>query len=158
VAITYRPSSTLPDEVAAQTLLLGGWLSSRLGWTTTGTATSSQPGTVTCGLKSGDREIVLTLIQDETAGQIDGMISTIVVSAEKEGAEFSVSLRADRTKLETEASIGAEHSIGRVLSYETRSDADRLSRELAFLSRDAIYEEAMAQGAQLVEAIRGQSN
>lgn len=156
VTIEYRPPSADPNEVASKALLLAGWLASRLRWEIVGTAARVSENVIECGLKSGAREIVLSLIRDQSAERQEGTISSVAVSARKEGAEFSVALRADGTKLETEASIGAEHSIGRVLSYETRSDADRLSRELAFLSRDAIYEEAMAQGAKLVEATRAQ--
>ena len=59
-------------------------------------------------------------------------------------------------KLATEARIGAERSVGRVVGYEMRSEAERLSRELAFLSRDAIYEAALARAAQLVAVVRKQ--
>jgi hypothetical protein len=58
--------------------------------------------------------------------------------------------------LETEAKIGSEQSLGRLLAYERRSDADRLSRELSFLSRDTIYEETVEYAAQLVAALGNQ--
>jgi hypothetical protein len=99
--------------------------------------------------------LVLSLRQDKTSKQHDGLISSVALSAKSE-ADFSVALRDEGSKLETKAKIGTEHSLGRVLAYERRSDADRLSRELAFLSRDAIYEQAIGRAAQLVEAIRGQ--
>ena len=69
-------------------------------------------------------------------------------------ANFSVAKRTDGTKLQTEAQIGTERTVGRVLTYETRREAEQLGRELAFQSRDAIYEAAVAQAAQLVETIR----
>ena len=69
----------------------------------------------------------------------------------------SVAKRTDGTKLETEAQIGSEGSVGRVLAYETRTEAAQLSRELAFLSRDAVYEAAVSRAADLVETIRHSS-
>ncbi len=153
IAVQYRPPTDAPDEIAPKALLLASWFSSRLGWKVVGDAVRVNEGVVECKLSSGDRQIIFSLIRDKTGALNSGMISSFALSATKEAAEFSVALRAGETKLETEARIGDAHSVGRVLGYEMRSEADRLSRELAFLSHDAIYEEAVAQAAQLVEAI-----
>lgn len=153
IAVQYRPPTDAPDEIAPKALLLASWFSSRLGWKVVGDAVRVNEGVIECKLSSGDRQIIFSLIRDKTGALNSGMISSFALSATKEAAEFSVALRAGETKLETEARIGDAHSVGRVLGYEMRSEADRLSRELAFLSHDAIYEEAVAQAAQLVEAI-----
>lgn len=155
VTIEYRPSSTSPDEIAPAALLLAAWLSTRLGWEIVGDIRLSE-GAVECDLGAADHRIVLRLVRGKTAESNDRMIASVTVAAEKEAAEFSVALRADGARLETAAQIGTEHSVGRLLGYERRSDAERLSRELAFLSRDCTYEEAMVHAAQLIEAIRSQ--
>jgi glucose-6-phosphate dehydrogenase assembly protein OpcA len=156
VAVHYRPPSDAPEQIAPKALLLAGWFSSRLGWNVVGDGVRVNKGMVECDLTSGDRQIILSLIQNQTVELDKGMISSFALSATKEAADFSVALRAAATQLETEAKIGAAHSVGRVLGYEMRSEATRLSRELAFLSHDAIYEEAVGQAAQLVEAIINQ--
>ncbi len=156
IAIEYRSPRHAPDEIAPKALLLAGWLAARLGWEVVGNSARSNKGVVECDLSSGDRQIALSFRRDETRPAKDGRLSSIAVSARKEAADFSVALRADGTKLQTEARVGAVRSVGRVLGYEARSEADRLSRELAFMSRDAIYEEAVARAAQLVAAIRNQ--
>jgi glucose-6-phosphate dehydrogenase assembly protein OpcA len=148
----------VPISPGATALLLAGWLSARLSWELVTSGVRVNDGNAECDLRAGDRRIVLSLVRDKTAERSDRMISSVTVAAEKEAAAFSVTLRANGTKLETEARIGTEHSLGRVLGYERRSDADRLSRELAFLSRDTIYEEAMVRAAQLVESIRDQKS
>lgn len=153
VAVQYRPPSDAPEQIAPKALLLAGWFSSRLGWKVVGDGVRVKEGGAECDLRSGDRQIVLSLIREQTVDLDDGMISSFALSVTKDAADFSVALRAGATKLETEARIGAAHSVGRVLGYEMRGEAARLSRELAFLSHDAIYEEAVAQAAQLVEAI-----
>ena len=153
VAVQYRPPSDAPDEIAPKALLLASWLSARLDWKVVADAARLNEGVVECDLRSGDREIIFSLIRDQAATLNNGMISSVVLSTTNEAAEFSVALRAGATKLETEARIGTAHSVGRMLDYQMRSDAVRLSRELAFLSHDAIYEEAVAQTAQIVEAI-----
>jgi glucose-6-phosphate dehydrogenase assembly protein OpcA len=154
VEIKYRPPKDAPEEIAPKALLLGGWLASRLGWEVVGKEARQTKGTVECELRAGDRSIVLAFEQDETAGRNDGMISRAILSAKKGMAKFSVAKRTDGTKLETEADIGSEHTVGRVLAYEVRSEAAQLSRELAFLSRDAIYEAAVSSVAQVVATLR----
>ncbi|MDQ2922002.1 MAG: glucose-6-phosphate dehydrogenase assembly protein OpcA [Acidobacteriota bacterium] len=154
VAIKSFSPKDAPDEVAPKALLLAGWLASRLGWELVGKASHRTEGVAECELRAGDRSIALAFVQDKTAGRNEGMISTVTLSANNGAAKFSVAKRTDGTKLETEAQIGSERSVGRVLSYEIRSEAAQLSRELAFLSRDAIYEAAVAQVAQLVQTIR----
>lgn len=157
VAIEYRPPNEAPEEIAPQALLLAGWLAARLGWEVVGQATPKATRRTEevagCDLRAGDRTIALSFRRDTSSGRNDGMISSVALAAKNGEAVFSVAHRADGTKLETEARIGTARPVGRVLAYEMRSEADRLSRELAFLSRDAIYEAAVARTAQLVEAI-----
>ena len=155
VEIEYDSPNAAPDEVAPKALLVAGWLSERLGWKATDNVVR-EDGAFNCELNSGHRVIVLSLLRDKSGELNDGMISSVTLSAKKGEADFYVALRAGGTKLQTEAKIGTEHSVGRVLGYEKRSEADRLSRELAFLSHDAVYEEAVAQAAQIVQAIRNQ--
>ena len=150
--IVYRPSAEAPNEIGATALLLAGWLSVRLGWELDGVRLSDAKAEF--DLRVADRLVVLSLMRDRVAERNDRMISSITLAAEKEASAFSVALRAQGAKLETEARIGNEHSLGRVLGYERRSDAERLSRELTFLRRDSTYEEAMAQTARLIESIR----
>jgi glucose-6-phosphate dehydrogenase assembly protein OpcA len=153
VAIEYRPPSDAPEEIAPKALLLAGWLASRLGWEITDQTARRTKEQVECELRAGNRPIIVSFSRDEATKRRQ-TISSVVLSARNGNADFSVALRDDGgTKLATEARIGAERSVGRVVTYEMRSEADRLSRELAFLSRDAIYEAALAQAAQLVAAI-----
>jgi len=153
VEVSYDAPNAAPNEVAPKALLVSSWLSARLGWKVVGNA-AGENGVINCNLRSGERGIVLSLRRDESGELTDGMIHSVTLSAKNGEADFYVALRDGGTKLQTEARIGTEHSVGRVLSYEMRSEATRLSRELAFLTRDAVYEEAVAQAAQLVEVIR----
>jgi glucose-6-phosphate dehydrogenase assembly protein OpcA len=153
VAIQYSPPIGAPNEIAPRALLLAGWLSSRLGWKCDDVPPSVKEGVVECALSSGDRKVIFSLIREAEVEPNQSTISSVQLSATNEAAQFSVALRESATRLETEARIGTEHSVGRVLVYEMRSEASRLSRELAFLGRDAIYEETLAQAARMVEAI-----
>ena len=154
-AVSYDPPNAASNEVAPKALLISGWLSARLGWQVVGTA-RHQNGVIDCDLRAGDRSIVLSLRPDASGEIDDGMISSVTLTSSQGEADFYVALLSGGTKLQTEARRGAQHSVGRVLSYEKRSEGSRLSRELAFLTRDAIYEEALAQAARLLDAVRGQ--
>jgi hypothetical protein len=61
-----------------------------------------------------------------------------------------VALSADGAKLATEARIRGDRTVGRVIDYVQRGEAETLSRELAFLRRDSIYEAAVARAAAFV--------
>ena len=156
VAIEYRPPTDAPEEIAPKALLLAGWFASRLGWEIADQTARRTKEQLECELRAGNRPIIVSFSRDKVSKRRQ-TISSVVLSARNGNADFSVALRDDGgTKLATEARIGAERSVGRIVTYEIRSEADRLSRELAFLSRDAIYEAALAQAAQLVERIGNQ--
>ncbi len=84
----------------------------------------------------------------------DGLLGSVTLTTEASGAKFYVGLSSDGKKLETQATIGDNHSIGRVLAYEARTEGQRLSRELSFLARDAIYEAAVASAAEMLSALK----
>lgn len=154
VTIEYRPPKDAPEEIAPKALLLAGWLASRLGWEVAGKVNRDSEAVSECNLRAGSSAIGLSFLRDKTAGRNDGMISSVALAARNGEANFSVAKRTDGAKLQTEAQIGTERSVGRVLAYEMHTEAQQLGRELAFLNRDVIYEAAVARAAQLVETIR----
>ena len=90
---------------------------------------------------------------EDVAGR-DGMITSLTIRAEG-GDEFHVALRPDENKLETCAKVGGgQHEVSRVLGYEARSEGQRLSSELEILTRDVLYEKAVAFAARLVGTIK----
>jgi glucose-6-phosphate dehydrogenase assembly protein OpcA len=153
VAIEYRAPSSDSEAIAPQALLLVGWLASRLGWEVMGKGKGSSEEIVGWEFRCGERTLTLSLVRDKSSRQNDGLISSIALVANSREGYFSVARPAGAGKLETEARIGTERSVVRVLAYETRSDAERVSLELTFMGRDAIYEEALVKAAQFLEAI-----
>lgn len=154
VEIKYRSPKDAPEAIAPRALLLAGWLASRLNWEVAGKVNDDSAEGSGWNLSAGELGILLSFQPDKTAGQSDGMISSVTLGARNGAATFSVAKPVDGTKMETEAQIGTERSVERVLTYEQRSEAEQVSRELAFLSRDAIYEAAVARVAQLLETTR----
>lgn len=148
IEIEYEPSAAAPKDVAAQALLAAGWLASRLGWQSSGKIVEDENGS-RVGLTSGGREIELVLRASGEAGA--GVIRRIVFRG-GDAAEFRAGFGASGATLETSAKIGDALHVGRVVSYEAKSEGQRLSRELGILARDEVYERAVIGATQLIAA------
>jgi glucose-6-phosphate dehydrogenase assembly protein OpcA len=145
VCIDYEPSAVAPEEIAAQALLVAGWLASCLGWqTSAGFARDENCYRTT--LNKGEREINLELRPVE--GRACGAIKRIAFRGG--AAEFYARADEGGTKLETLARIGDALRVGRVLAYEARTEGQRLSRELSIFMRDEVYEKSVASAARLL--------
>jgi glucose-6-phosphate dehydrogenase assembly protein OpcA len=151
VRVEYDPPDVAPEEIAPKALLALGWLATRLGWSLEG-AGGRQGSSTHFRLRAGGREVAAELCATERVEVIDGTLVSLVISAA--GAEFRVNVTEDRNKLETEATIDGARTVGRVLSYEQKTEGQRLSRELSLLQRDVIYEQALLYAAQLIRTLK----
>jgi glucose-6-phosphate dehydrogenase assembly protein OpcA len=154
VLVEYDAPDLAPDEIAPKALLVVGWLASRLGWSIDETRGLEGKSPVSFQLRAGERAVSVEMRATTRTGQDDGMLVSLTLAVGDAGAEFSVALSDDRKKLETEASIDGKHTIGRVLSYEQKSEGQRLSRELSLFKRDLIYEQALRSASQLIEIMK----
>ncbi|HEX8890450.1 MAG TPA: OpcA/G6PD domain-containing protein, partial [Pyrinomonadaceae bacterium] len=151
ITVEYDPPDVAPDQIAPKALLVVGWLASRLGWSFQGKDKSEEGASFK--LQANGRDLNILMRPSSGEWQIDGMLVSFMMSSKDSGTEFRVSFSEDRKRLETEASIGGARSVGRVLSYEQKTEGQRLSRELTLLQRDVIYEEALTFAVQLIEEI-----
>jgi glucose-6-phosphate dehydrogenase assembly protein OpcA len=155
IVVEYDPPDLAPEEIAPKALLIVGWLSSRLGWSIEKMGQHEEDGSATVfQLRAGERKLSVELRANSRSGQGDGMLVSLMLSAAGAGAEFHVALSDDRQKLQTEARIDGQRAIGRVLSYEQKSEGQRLSRELSLLKRDVVYEQALGAAALLIETMK----
>jgi glucose-6-phosphate dehydrogenase assembly protein OpcA len=154
VTIEYDPPDAAPNEIAPKALLAAGWLASRLGWKADAGGASRNDKTVRFTFSAGERPLVIEMRAMEDGEGAAGMLASLVLSEATTGAEFSVALSRDGNRLETSASIDGEHTVGRVLAYEQKTEGQRLSREMGLLARDRIYEQALDVAAQLIEALQ----
>jgi glucose-6-phosphate dehydrogenase assembly protein OpcA len=150
IVIEYDPPDRAPRELAPKALLGLGWLGSRLGWTIE-SGSKIKDAEAEFALAAGGRSFAARLVAtDDTKGR-DGYVTSITITSE-DGNEFFVRLRPAGAKLETGARIaGSNHTVGRVLDYEARTEAERLSGELDILSRDEVFEAAARFAARLLE-------
>jgi glucose-6-phosphate dehydrogenase assembly protein OpcA len=153
VVIEYDPPDAASSEIAAQSLLVIGWLASRLKWQPTGEF-RREGASAHWVMQAGERKLNVELRATADRQGSDSLIASLTFKSAAGGAEFYVGVNEEWTKLETSAKIGDMHAVGRVVSYEAKSEGERLSRELGMLSRDAVYEQAVASVGQLLEALR----
>jgi glucose-6-phosphate dehydrogenase assembly protein OpcA len=151
IVVEYDPPCFAPDEIAPQSLLAVGWLASRLGWSIEGNGEREENSAASFQLRASGREIKVLMHATKREGYADGILVSLTLSAADASAEFRVAFSGDREKLETEARVDGARTVGRVLSYERKTEGQRLSRELSLFKRDFIYEEALASAAQLIE-------
>ncbi|MDT4966810.1 MAG: hypothetical protein QOJ64_1547 [Acidobacteriota bacterium] len=152
IEIEYDPPDVALNEIAPKALLAIGWLASRLGWKVAGRNPTEENCVASFRLIGTGRDINVVLCATAGEGHGDGMLVSLSLAAGS-SAEFRVSFSDDRRKLETEARIDGKRTVDRVLGYEEKGEGERLSRELALLRRDVIYEEALAIAAQLITAL-----
>jgi glucose-6-phosphate dehydrogenase assembly protein OpcA len=148
VEIEFAPPSAARGQTSAQALLVAGWFASRLGWEPA-SSDAAGGGGGSFRMKSAGREIGLRLVPAEGVEESAGTTVRRVTLRREGAGEFQARMSRDWTKLETTARAGSSHEVGRVLSYEARTEGQRLSRELALLSRDRVYEEAARYAARL---------
>jgi glucose-6-phosphate dehydrogenase assembly protein OpcA len=153
VVIEYDPPDRSHEEIAPKALLALGWVASCLGWQVSDEGARVDDNRAHFILKDGDRKIDAVLAAtDDVAGR-DGWLTSLTIQTEA-GDEFSVELQLEERRLRTGARLsGAGHACERVLGYEARGEGERLSGELDILSRDEVYERAVAAAARLLAAL-----
>jgi hypothetical protein len=105
-------------------------------------------------MQAGERKIKVEFRTTKDRQDCDALIATLSLKSTANGAEFYVGVNETWTKLETSAKVGDTHLVERVVGYEAKSEGQRLSRELSMLSRDAVYERAVASVGRLIEVLQ----
>ncbi|MDQ3686635.1 MAG: glucose-6-phosphate dehydrogenase assembly protein OpcA [Acidobacteriota bacterium] len=155
VHIAYEQPRESSAPVAVGTLLAIGWLVAQLNWELAASETAAEDGTQRIGFRKGERLVTVELQPVPAQNEGDLMIVSTSLIASEQDAEFYIKLKPERTKLVTGARIGGDaHDAGHVLTYEAKSEGERLSRELNFLARDTAYEKALTFAARIIEALQ----
>jgi glucose-6-phosphate dehydrogenase assembly protein OpcA len=152
VSIEYDPPDRAHAQVAPKALLALGWLASCLGWEVADGGSEVSEGGAHFRLRDGGRDVEAVLAATGDAAGRDGWLTSLTITTAA-GNEFYVELLLGEGKLRTGARLkDVGHTVGRVLSYVARSEGERLSGELDILSRDAVYEKAVAAAARMLGA------
>ncbi|HVG21051.1 MAG TPA: glucose-6-phosphate dehydrogenase assembly protein OpcA [Blastocatellia bacterium] len=150
VTIEYAPPSNDAAAIPARALLLGGWLSSRLGWRLSEPPAKPAGKAQTFDLNADGRKVTMEFVP--TRREIEpGRIAMVTLeSAANESALFSVRRSGDATRIETAVTLGEARKAQRVLGYEGLGESELIGRELEILGHDRVYEQAVLGAADLV--------
>lgn len=155
LTVEYAPRAGGGGQLDAEALLLAGWLSSRLGWQVESSAAGIEEGEVRFEMRAGEgrRVVVGMRAAGEGSGGGGGVSSLALLSGEG-AAEFHVGAGTGGAKLEAWARVGpGGRAVKRVVGFEGRSEGEWLSGELAILTRDKVYEQAVEACARMLESL-----
>jgi len=135
--------------VSSAEVLFGGWLASRLGWT--------MPAWSTAGvsLRQGNRRVLLNFV-GAGASRARGPqppLCGVRVEAELGRRKLSVSLQWVKTDAQLVITETGAGTTRRTIPIPVMSEVEALSRELARIGRDRVYEDAMAAAARVQAAV-----
>jgi glucose-6-phosphate dehydrogenase assembly protein OpcA len=153
VVVEYDPPDRSHEELAPKALLALGWLASCLGWEVAERGATFAGNRARFVFRDGGRDVEAVLAATDDAAGRDGWLTSLTIQTEA-GDEFFVELLLEERRLRTGARTrGGCHACERVLGYEARTEGQRLSAELDILSRDEVYESAVAAAARLLAAL-----
>jgi len=126
------------DDISAESLLLAGWLASRLGWQPK-SKPRSRDGALEIELAAAEGKTVTVVIRPaEEAGE-EGAQSISLSDGE---ATFTVSNAGER-QLDVVSDSPSSQAADRRVSGESMLEGALLSRELAVLTSDGIYNQVL---------------
>ena len=131
---------------AAQSLLLTGWLASRLGWQPEGADNEAYR------LRSAAGSVRVSLRARPSPDGEPGSLLAVRLAASRSGSEATFSIRRSEPQQVTIKIEAPEDGLERAVRLAGGSDPEMLARELEEPGRDPSYEEALAMAAALLDA------
>jgi glucose-6-phosphate dehydrogenase assembly protein OpcA len=154
VRIDYVSHKTIATSLSSQAILMAGWLGSRLGWELVSeTPAQVAPERLSFSFKKNNRPVKVELNQVRRPEMKPGRLAQIALESASNQAVFLVSRSENGLHIETQARLDEKVQPGRVLPVRNRTTAQLLSREMEILSRDIVYEEALAFGINLLNSV-----
>lgn len=148
IRIDYAAGSDTA-ALAAQPLLITGWLASRLGWKIRKPLAQVTKSSHSAKFEKDGREIKADFLQVERHQLLSGRLARVRMTMQS-GTACEVTRSHDGLHLET--SINDERSVKRanVSPSHTRRIAELLSGEMDILCRDQMWEDAVCKAAEIV--------
>jgi glucose-6-phosphate dehydrogenase assembly protein OpcA len=143
--VEIKRNLSAPGSIPTRTLLLTGWLASRLGWRRISAARAGDQWL--SRWESGGNEIKVTFSGTEASpDQHPGINSVVLRTSGK--AEFSVFVDSGSTCITAVSSVGDSRLVHSVPNKE-EEEATLLSNELSQTGEDAAFKAALAQALEL---------
>jgi glucose-6-phosphate dehydrogenase assembly protein OpcA len=167
VEIEYGINPDKSEIIGPRTILLTGWLASRLGLTFIASETKRTDKLTTFHFRKNERQICMMLKPVSREGLHFDHLSSIRLHAstgtptsslsderhKSPQAIFVVNKSDDGSKLQTSVQFSGESRPGRVLGYFRGSESELIGQELEILSHDHVYEQAMLCAGDLLIAL-----
>jgi glucose-6-phosphate dehydrogenase assembly protein OpcA len=153
--LTFDAGRCAPGQIPAPALLCAGWLASRLGWKITGPGATRDGEKFVAEASAADgRTVRLVFGHAEPESEHPSGLRTLTLTSDEGGAEFRVGLRPGELRLESGARFGdGRPGAERLTDFPEHSEGEWLSGELAILTRDRVYEQAVAAAAKLLASL-----
>ena len=148
-SIVIEGSRGLRSPVTSAEILFGGWLAARLGWTMPAWA----PGGVT--LRQGSTRVLMTFAGTRGFRASAGAppLHGVRLEAETGRRKLAVELSVSQTEAHIAVSETGAERTRRTIPIPQVSEAEALSRELARIGRDRVYEDAMIASSRILAAL-----
>ena len=142
VHIEYEMESARLSAQRSQSLLLTGWLATRLGWQFDRTESRGENMPRALYFKSPTGPVKVERVLCKMEGGGSGVCFSFVIQAD--GARFSYTRGKDGKVVQTLAEVAGAAPIGRTVRIEAESEIEILNEELMLSGRDHVYEETLA--------------
>ncbi|HZU11656.1 MAG TPA: glucose-6-phosphate dehydrogenase assembly protein OpcA [Chloroflexota bacterium] len=139
-------------RATATTLLLAGWIGSRLGWTPETTLDSLVSGASTLTVERGDRAIDVTTEFQDAGEKMAGLLIGVELVSQPKGlapARFAVKRLEDMEHACSTMNVHDGVQLQRVVPLHIETDAELLSQELEQSGHDTLYESVVGVASQL---------
>ena len=140
--IEYEMESTRLTAQRAQSLLLTGWLATRLGWKFLRAESRGENMPRAFFFQSDDGEVKVERVLRKVEGGGCGVCFSFEIKAGD--ARFSFSRGVDGKAVQTLAEVPGQPPIGRTVRIEAEDEIEILNDELMLSGHDRVYEETLA--------------
>lgn len=144
-----RISRAIPEKGAhanpAQSLLLAGWLATRLDWEVSRKAERTFAGTFRIPMRGNGHDIMVELRTEIRHEALPGDVQSVQLQSDggEQAATFTLRRADDQEHAQTSTVIKGTPAQKRSVNFRTSSDAELLDDEIETLDRDPIFEEAV---------------
>ena len=154
VVIECTPPAADPSAIPPRALMLAGWLASRLDWRLNQSGTTRKDRSTLFEFETRGPRVSVEFVTTQNAAIEAGRIALVALSGSGSSSiSFNVKRSVDRSRIETDVTLGDERKIQRVLSYENWSEAELVGRELEILGHDRVYEQAIMAAGEMVSSL-----
>lgn len=146
----FERESVRKTTQETQSLLLAGWLASRLGWESVGRSEARDEEGLSLRFKRGAGEKQIQLVPCRFEGAGSGVCLSIAMKSDGASpAVFSLRRGTDAETVRESIEISGRPAVTRTVRLQVSDEVEVVNEELKFLGRDRVFEEALAMVARM---------